>query len=266
LKARIVDHKSAGERTGSPYRDRPATAISSSGESQPAGAEPASPGILAAPLALLGRDLKLAMRRLGESLLPLFFLFTVIILIPLGVGPGPNLLARMAPGMIWVAALLASLLALEHLFRPDLEDATLEQWFVGRQSAYGRVVARLVSHWLITGLPVIVFSPVAAEMLNLPREALPTLVLSLAIGTPALSLLGGLAAALTLSTRGASVLLSILIFPLIVPLVIFATGAVAMAADGMNPDAHLGLLAAFTILAATLAPFGITAALRMNVE
>ncbi|MDT8410045.1 MAG: heme exporter protein CcmB [Wenzhouxiangellaceae bacterium] len=224
------------------------------------------PRALAAPLALLRRDMKLAMRRLGESLLPLFFLFTVIVLIPLGVGPGPDLLARMAPGMVWVAALLASLLALEHLFRPDLDDATLEQWFVGSESAYGRVLARLFSHWLITGLPVIIFSPLAAEMLNLPREALGTLVLSLVIGTPALSLLGGLAAALTLSTRGASVLLSILIFPLIVPLVIFATGAVAMAADGMNPGAHLGFLATFTILAATLAPFGITTALRMNVE
>lgn len=216
--------------------------------------------------ALFRRDMKLAFRRLGESLLPLFFLFTVIVLIPLGVGPGPNLLARMAPGMVWVAALLASLLALEHLFRPDLEDGTLEQWFVGDQPVYARVLARLLSHWLITGLPVIVFAPLAAEMLHLPRHALGTLIASLVIGTPALSLLGGLAAALTLSTRGASVLLSILIFPLIVPLVIFATGAVSMAADSLNPNAHLGLLAAFTILSLTLAPIGIAAALRMNLE
>jgi len=216
--------------------------------------------------ALFRRDIKLAFRRLGESLLPLFFLFTVIVLIPLGVGPGPNLLARMAPGMVWVAALLSSLLALEHLFRPDLEDGTLEQWFVGQHSVYGRVMARLLSHWLITGLPVIVFSPLAAEMLNLPDRALGTLVLTLIVGTPALSLLGGLAAALTLSTRGASVLLSILIFPLIVPLVIFATGAVSMTADSLDPSAHLGLLTAFTILSLTLAPPGITAALRMNLE
>ena len=216
--------------------------------------------------ALFRRDMKLAFRRLGESLLPLFFLFTVIVLIPLGVGPGPNLLARMAPGMIWVAALLASLLALEHLFRPDLEDGTLEQRFVGERSVYRRVLARLFSHWLITGLPVILFSPLAAEMLHLPRHALGTLIISLLIGTPALSLLGGLAASLTLSTRGASVLLSILIFPLIVPLVIFATGAVSMAADSLDPNAHLGLLAAFTILSLTLAPIGIAAALRMNLE
>ncbi|MEX2498170.1 MAG: heme exporter protein CcmB [Wenzhouxiangellaceae bacterium] len=216
--------------------------------------------------ALFRRDMKLAFRRLGESLLPLFFLFTVIVLIPLGVGPGPNLLARMAPGMVWVAALLASLLALEHLFRPDLEDGTLEQWFVGEQSVYARVLSRLFSHWLISGLPVIVFAPLAAEMLHLPHHALGTLIVSLVLGTPALSLLGGLAAALTLSTRGASVLLAILIFPLIVPLVIFATGAVSMAADGLDPDAHLGLLAAFTILSLTLAPIGIAAALRMNLE
>ncbi|MFO7764253.1 MAG: heme exporter protein CcmB [Wenzhouxiangellaceae bacterium] len=219
-----------------------------------------------AAAALFRRDMKLAFRRLGESLLPLFFLFTVIVLIPLGVGPGPNLLARMAPGMVWVAALLASLLALEHLFRPDLDDGTLEQWFVGERAVYARVMARLLSHWLVTGLPVIVFSPLAAEMLNLPRHALGTLIVSLVIGTPALSLLGGLAASLTLSTRGASVLLSILIFPLIVPLVIFATGAVSMAADSLDPGAHLGLLAAFTILSLTLAPIGIAAALRMNLE
>lgn len=221
-------------------------------------------------LALLARDLRLAVRRSGESLLPLMFLFAVIILIPLGVGPGPNLLAAMAPGMIWVAALLASLLALEHLFRPDLDDGTLEQWFVGGEPVYSRVLAlvlaRLFSHWLITGLPVIVFSPLAAQMLYLPGEALGTLLLTLIVGTPALSLVGGLAAALTLTTRGAGVLLSILVFPLIVPVLIFATGAVSMAADGLNPGAHLGLLAAFTILALTLAPVAIVGALRLNLE
>lgn len=228
--------------------------------------EPATQSRSHPAVALFRRDMKLAFRRPGESLLPLFFLFTVIALIPLGVGPGPNLLAQMAPGMVWVAALLASLLALEHLFRPDLDDGTLEQWFVGERAVYARVMARLLSHWLVTGLPVIAFSPLAAEMLNLPRHALGTLVASLVIGTPALSLLGGLAAALTLSTRGASVLLSILIFPLIVPLVIFATGAVSMAADSLDPAAHLGLLAAFTILSLTLAPLGISTALRMNLE
>lgn len=225
---------------------------------------------MSAPLALLQRDLRLAVRRGGESLLPLLFLFAVIILVPLGVGPGPNLLAAIAPGMVWVAALLASLLALERMFRPDLDDGTLEQWFVGDTSmtggVIGRVFARLLGHWLVTGVPVIVFSPLAAQMLYLPDAALGTLVISLVIGTPALSLVGGLAAALTLSTRGGGVLLSILVFPLVVPVLIFATGAVSMAAGGLNPDAHLGLLAALTILLLTLAPMAIAMALRLNLE
>jgi len=176
--------------------------------------------------ALLARDLQLAFRRLGQTLLPLFFLFAVVVLIPLGVGPGPDLLARLSGGMLWVAALLASLLALEHLFRPDLDDGTLEQWFVGSREGYLAVYVRLLAYWLVTGLPIVVFSPLAAMMLNLPTQALGTLVLSLLVGTPALTLVGGLAAALTLTTRGAGALLAILVFPLVVPLMIFAAGAV----------------------------------------
>jgi len=216
--------------------------------------------------ALLARDLQLAFRRLGQTLLPLFFLFAVVVLIPLGVGPGPDLLARLSGGMLWVAALLASLLALEHLFRPDLDDGTLEQWFVGSREGYLAVYVRLLAYWLVTGLPIVVFSPLAAMMLNLPTQALGTLVLSLLVGTPALTLVGGLAAALTLTTRGAGALLAILVFPLVVPLMIFAAGAVGLAADGFSPVAHLGLLAAFTILCLTLAPIGIRAALKTNLE
>lgn len=217
-------------------------------------------------LALMARDFRLAVRRGGESLLPLFFLFAVIILIPLGVGPGPNLLGAIAPGMIWVAALLASLLALDHLFRPDLEDGCLEQWWVGGEPVIPLVLARLAGHWLITGVPVILFAPLAAAMLYLPGQALGTLMLSLLIGTPVLSLLGGLAAALTLSTRAAGVLLSILVFPLVVPVLIFATGAVSAAADGLPASGHLGLLGALGILALTLTPPATTAALKLNVE
>lgn len=216
--------------------------------------------------ALLQRDLRLALRHGGESLMPLIFLFTVIILVPLGVGPGPNLLSSIAPGMIWVAALLASLLALEQLFRPDLEDGSLEQWWVGDHSPGALVAARLLSHWLITALPVIVLAPLAAQMLYLPSAALPTLLLSLLIGTPILSLVGGLASALTLGTNRGSILLSILVFPMVVPVLIFATGAVAAAAEGHSARAHLGLLSAVLILAVTLAPLAITAALRLNIE
>jgi heme exporter protein B len=216
--------------------------------------------------ALLRRDLRLAVRHGGESLMPLVFLFAVLILVPLGVGPGPNLLSAIAPGMVWVAALLASLLALEHLFRPDLDDGTLEQWWTGETPVGLLVATRLFSHWLITGLPVIVFAPVGAQMLYLPDHALGTLVISLVIGTPLLSLIGGLAAALTLGTNRGSVLLSILIFPLVVPVLIFATGAVSAAADSLSAKAHLGLLSALLILAITLIPLATTAALRLNIE
>jgi len=222
--------------------------------------------MLAQMNALLKRDLHLALRHGGESLMPLIFLFAVIILVPLGVGPGPTLLASIAPGMIWVAALLASLLALEQLFRPDLEDGTLEQWWVGDSSPTVLVVTRLFSHWLITGVPVIVFAPLAAEMLYLPDTALPTLMLSLLVGTPILSLVGGLASALTLGTNRGSVLLSILVFPMVVPVLIFATGGIAAAAEGFSARAHLGLLAALLILAVTLIPLATTAALRLNIE
>ena len=220
----------------------------------------------AALTALLMRDLRLAMRHAGESLMPLIFLFAVLILVPLGVGPGPNLLSAIAPGMIWVAALLSSLLALEHLFRPDLEDGTLEQWWLGHLPVTGLVMVRLFSHWLITGVPVILFAPVAAQMLYLPDHALGVMMMTLLIGTPLLSLVGGLAAALTLGTNRGSVLLSILVFPLVVPVLIFATGAVSAAVDGMSARAHLGLLAALLILALTLIPLAMTAALRLNIE
>lgn len=217
-------------------------------------------------LALLRRDLRLAIRHGGESLLPLMFLFAVIILVPLGVGPGPQLLSVIAPGMIWVAALLASLLALENLFRPDFEDGSLEQWWLVPGPVTLLVGIRVFTHWLITGVPVIVFSPLAAEMLFLPDAALGTLILSLLLGTPILSLIGALAAALTLGTGRGNVLLSILVFPLIVPVLIFATGAVSVAAEGWSASAHLGLLAAILILTLTLAPLAIAAALRLNIE
>lgn len=215
---------------------------------------------------LLARDLRLALRRGSEAVLPLFFLFAVLILVPLAVGPGPNLLSAMAPGIVWVAALLSSLLALEGLFRDDFTDGSLEQWWLTPWPPLALVVTRLFSHWLITGVPVILVAPLAAQMMYLPAPAWPTLMLSLLIGTPLLSLIGGLAAALTLGTHRGGVLLSILVFPLAVPVLIFATGAVAAAASGLDAGAHLGLLCALLILAVTLVPLAVTAALRMNLE
>ncbi len=222
--------------------------------------------MMRALVALIGRDLKLAFRRGGETLMPLFFLFAVIILVPLGVGPEPNLLASLAPGMIWIAALLSALLALDGLFRSDYEDGSLEQWLLSPWPLAVLAATRLFSHWIITGIPVIIVSPLAAQMLYLPAEALPVLVLSLLLGTPILSLLGGLAASLTLGTNRGSVMLSILVFPLFVPVLIFATGAVSAAADGMDPGADLGLLSALLVLALTLVPIGTAAALRLNLE
>lgn len=216
--------------------------------------------------ALLIRDLRRAKRQGGQSLLPLIFLFAIIIMIPLGIGPGPNLLSAIAPGMIWVAALLANMLALDNLFRSDWEDGTLEQWWIGDQPITALVMARLASHWLTSTLPVIIFTPIAAQMLYLPQQALALLILTLMIGTPILSLVGGLAAALTLATRQGSALLGILIFPMVVPVLIFATGAVSASVDGLTARPYVLLLTALLILAISLVPMAIAAALRLSNE
>ncbi len=217
-------------------------------------------------IALLLSDLKRARRHGGQSLLPLVFLFSVVAMIPLGIGPGPNLLQAIAPGMIWVAALLSGLLALDGLFKSDFDDGTLEQWWVGDQPVIRLVLVRLGSHWLITALPVIVLTPVAAQMLYLPNAALGLLMLTLLIGTPILSLVGGLASALTLGTRQGGALLGLLIFPLIVPVLIFSTGAVSAFLDGLPVRPYLLLLVALLVLALSLVPLATAAALRLNIE
>ncbi len=216
--------------------------------------------------ALLRQDLQRAWQHGGQSLLPLIFLFAVIAMIPLGLGPGPNLLAMIAPGMIWVAALLASLLALEGVFRPDLDDGTLEQWWVDDQPVLALICIRLGSHWLISALPIIVATPIAGEMLYLPAEALGLLMLTLLIGTPILSLIGALAAALTIQARQGSALLGLLIFPLTVPVLIFATGAVSAHLDGLTARPYVLLLISLFVLAATLVPLAIKKALQLNLE
>jgi len=219
-----------------------------------------------AMLALFSRDLRRARRQGSQSLLPLVFLFSVIAMIPLGIGPGPDLLRSIAPGMIWVAALLAGMLSFDGLFRPDWEDGTLEQWWVGDQPVVGLVCIRLFTHWLITALPVLAFTPIAAQMLYLPSEALGLLMLTLLMGTPIVSLVGGLSAALTLGSRQGSALLGILIFPLMVPVLIFSTGAVSARLDDLMVRPYLLLLLALLVLAITLVPLAVTAALRINIE
>lgn len=217
-------------------------------------------------IALLKRDLLMVLRNKSEWLLPLFFLIIVVSLFPLGIGPGPTLLSRIAPGVIWIAALLASVLSLDHLFRSDYEDGSLEQLMIGGQPLTLLVLAKLLAHWLTTGLPIIALSPLLAVWLNLPMEALPTLVKSLVLGTPVLTLVGGIGAALTVGLRGGGQLLALLVFPLLIPVLIFATMGVSAVAGGMQATAHLGLMLAYFLLALTLAPFACATALRISVS
>jgi heme exporter protein B len=217
-------------------------------------------------LALLRRDFIMVLRNKSEWLQPLFFLVVVVSLFPLGLGPGPTLLSRIAPGVVWIAALLASVLSLDQLFRSDYDDGSLEQLMLGNQSLSLLVLAKLLAHWLTTGLPIIALSPLLAVWLNLPMEAFPTLVKSLVLGTPVLTLVGGIGAALTVGLRGGGQLLALLVFPLLVPVLIFATMGVAAVAGGMQATAQLGLMFAYLIMALTLAPFACAAALRISIS
>jgi heme exporter protein B len=217
-------------------------------------------------IALLRRDFIMVLRNKSEWLQPLFFLVVVVSLFPLGLGPGPTLLSRIAPGVVWIAALLASVLSLDQLFRSDYDDGSLEQLMLGNQSLSLLVLAKLLAHWLTTGLPIIALSPLLAVWLNLPMEAFPTLVKSLVLGTPVLTLVGGIGAALTVGLRGGGQLLALLVFPLLVPVLIFATMGVAAVAGGMQATAQLGLMFAYLIMALTLAPFACAAALRISIS
>lgn len=216
--------------------------------------------------ALLRRDLRLAFRRRSELLQPLVFALVVVSLFPLGVGPGSQRLAMMAPGVIWITALLASVLSLDGLFRDDYEDGSLEQWVVAGQPLPLLALARMTAHWLGHGLPLVALSPLLALWMNLPPAGLRVLVLSLALGTPVLSLVGAIGGALTVSARRGGRLLSLLVLPLFVPLLILASNAVTAAVDGLPYNGQLGLLAAGLVAALTLAPFAVAAALRLSLE
>lgn len=216
--------------------------------------------------ALFQRDLQLSRRMGSQAMLPLVFLFSVIAMVPLGIGPGPELLRAISPGMIWVAALLSGLLALDGLFKSDFEDGTLEQWWVGEQPVVTLASVRIFSHWLITAGPTILATPIAAQMLYLPNDVLGLMLLSLLLGTPIMSLVGALGAALTLNAKGGSALVGILVFPLIVPVLIFGTGAVSAALDGLTARPFILLLSALLILGITLVPIATVAALKLSIE
>jgi heme exporter protein B len=209
---------------------------------------------------LLKRDLLLAFRRRSELANPLLFFVMVVSLFPLGVSPEAKVLQTLAPGVIWVAALLAALLSLDSLFRSDFEDGSLEQLALTHHSLSALVLAKVCAHWLVTGLPLLIIAPF------LPNEATGTLLLTLFLGTPVLSLIGAIGVALTVGLRRGGVLLTLLVLPLYIPVLIFAANAVAVSGTGLPITGQLYFLAALLTLSLTLAPFAAAAALRISLS
>lgn len=215
---------------------------------------------------LAARDLRLALRRLGDSLLPLGFFLVITTLFPLSLDPSLSLLKDIAPAALWVGALLSSLLALDLLFRDDGQDGTLEQLALCGQPFAGLLLAKTAVHWCLTGLPLVLVAPLAATALGAPYGAMPGILTALLLGTVALSLIGAIGAGLTLTLRRNGSLLALLVLPLAVPVLIFGARATALAIAGGSPAAPLYLLAAFAVLAATLAPWALAAAVRIGLE
>ena len=216
--------------------------------------------------ATIARDLRLAMRRRADIVSALFFFIIVVSLFPLGVGPEPALLRQLAPGVLWVAALLATMLSLPRLFADDYRDGTLEQLALAPQPLALIVLGKVLAHWLVSGLPLALLAPVLGLQFDLSNDALWVLTGSLLIGTPALSGIGAIGAALTLGVRGGGVLLSLLVLPLYIPVLIFGAGAVDATVSGLGAQAHLSLLAALTLAGVFFAPWPTAAALRIALE
>ncbi|WP_127960261.1 heme exporter protein CcmB [Serratia microhaemolytica] len=215
---------------------------------------------------VLRRELSIACRKGLEIINPLWFFLIVITLFPLGIGADPQLLARIAPGIIWVAALLASLLSLERLLRDDFLDGSLEQLLLLPTPLPLTLLAKVTAHWLLTGLPLLLLSPLVALLLSLDINTWQAVALSLLLGTPTLGLIGAIGVALTVGLRKGGVLLSLLVLPLYIPVLIFATAAIDAAAMGMPIDGYLAILAAMLAGSLTLAPFATAAALRISVN
>lgn len=225
-----------------------------------------SPGMLAVVQCMLTRDLVLAIRRLSDVLTTLFFFVIVVSLFPLGIGADMDMLRAIAPGVVWVAALLASMLALGRLFSDDYADGTLEQLILTPQPLALLVLSKVLAHWLVTGLPLVIIAPLLGLQYDLPPDALWILVLSLLAGTPVLSLVGAIGAALTLGLRGGGVLISLLVLPLYIPVLVFGAGVVDAGISGMGTQAHFWLLGAFLVLAVVFSPLATAAALRISIE
>ena len=214
--------------------------------------------------AALGRELLVLWRSPAEIINPLFFFVMVISLFPLAISPKPELLATVAPGVLWVAALLAVMLSLDGLFRRDQESGVLDMLLTAPVMPVVPVLAKLLSHWLLTGLPLVLISPLLGHMLQLPDAALGTVMLSLLLGTPALTIVGAIGAALTVGLNRGGILLAVLVLPLYIPVLIFGAGAVSAAAGGANVDGILAILGALLALTISLGPLAVSAGLKIS--
>jgi heme exporter protein B len=223
-------------------------------------------GLRRLALTVVARELRLAFRRGDQVLQPLIFFVIVTTLFPLATGPDTAVLRQIGPGAVWVAAMLASLLALESLFRPDVEDGTMEQWVLSGQPLSWILLWKTAAHWLLSGLPLIIVAPLMANGFRIPNEVLPTLMASLALGTGVLSMLGGVGAALTVSVRRGNVLVALLVLPMQAPVLIFGTQAILRAMNGESVTGAMYFLGAMLLLALSLGPFAMAAAIRISVE
>jgi heme exporter protein B len=215
---------------------------------------------------VIRRDLLLAMRRRADVLTTLVFFVMVVSLFPLGVGPEPDMLRKMAAGVLWVAALLASMLSLPRMFSADYLDGTLEQMMLAPQSLTLMVLGKIIAHWMLSGLPLVLIAPVLGLQFDMSAQALWVLMLALLLGTPVLSMIGAIGAALTLGLRGGGVLVSLLVLPLCIPVLIFGAGAVEAINSGMTAVSNLSLLGALSLFALVFTPFVAAQALRISME
>ncbi|CAH1905387.1 cytochrome c maturation protein B [Candidatus Nitrotoga sp. HW29] len=215
---------------------------------------------------VIRRDLVLAMRRRADVLTTLIFFVIVVSLFPLGVGPETDMLRKMAPGVVWVAALLASMLSLGRMFSADYLDGTLEQMMLVPQSLSVLVLAKILAHWMVSGLPLVIMAPVLGLQFDMPVQALWVLIVALLLGTPILSMIGAVGAALTLGLRGGGALVSLLVLPLCIPVLIFGAGAVEAVVSGTSVGSHLSLLGALLVMALVFTPWMTALALRISVE
>ncbi len=222
--------------------------------------------MFSALITIIRRDLLVAFRRRAELMNPILFYVIVVTLFPLGVSPDQEFLSKLAPGVVWVTALLAALISMESIFRQDFDDGSVEQLFLSQHPPTIMILGKVIAHWLITGLPMLVIVPLMALLLYIPQQAITTLFLTVLIGTPILSLIGAIGVALTAGLRGGGVLLGLLVLPLYIPVLIFASGAVSAVINGMSSSGHLAMLGAGLIIALILAPLAISASLKISMN